>query len=55
MQRVMMPAFGLMVACAATVTFADDIKSGPQKGEPARYFEVKDATGPKKGKSLCYR
>ena len=55
MQRVMMPAFGLMVACAASASFAGDIESGPQKGEPAKYFEVKDVTGPRKGKSLCYR
>ena len=55
MQRVMMPALGLMVACAATVAGAGDIESGPQKGDPAKYFEVKDVTGPRKGKSLCYR
>ena len=55
MQRVMMPALGLMVAFAATAAVAGDIESGPQKGEPAKFFQVKDVTGPRKGKSLCYR
>ncbi len=55
MQRVMIPAMGLMVACAASVGFAGDLESGPQKGEAAKFFQVKDVTGPRKGKSLCYR
>jgi hypothetical protein len=55
MQRVMIPALSLMVACAASTAFAADIKSGPQIGAPAKYFEVKDVTGPRKGKSICYR
>ncbi len=55
MQRVMIPAMGLMVACVASVGIAGDLVSGPQKGEPAKFFQVKDVTGPRKGKSLCYR
>jgi hypothetical protein len=51
----MIPAIGLMVACAASAGIAADIKSGPQIGAPAKYFEVKDVTGPRKGKSICYR
>ena len=57
MQRLMMPALGLMVACAASVGFAEEdaVKSGLKKGEAAKFFQVKDVTGPRKGKSLCYR
>ena len=55
MRRAMVPALGLMVAFAATTLSAGEIKSGPQVGEPAKFFQVKDVTGPRKGKSLCYR
>ena len=55
MNRVMMPALGLMVACAATVGYAGAIESGLKKGEAAKYFAVKDVTGPRKGKAICYR
>lgn len=55
MQRMMMPALGLMVACAASAGYAGDVESGLKKGEAAAFFQVKDVTGPRKGKSLCYR
>jgi len=32
-----------------------ELKSGLQPGESAGAFNVKDCTGPRKGKSLCYR
>lgn len=54
MSRLWIPA---VVALAATtgIAVADDLKSGLQVGESAGAFNVKDITGPNKGKSLCYR
>lgn len=44
--------------CAAKVVSrvqAADLQSGVQVGDFAAPFDVKDITGPNKGKSLCYR
>ena len=54
MRRIWMPSIALAVA-AAGVVIAADLQSGLQVGEPAGAFNVKDITGPNKGKSLCYR
>ena len=46
----------IAIACvAAGAVVAADLKSGLQVGEDAGAFNVKDITGPNKGKSLCYR
>ena len=37
------------------VAIAADVKSGLDLGEKTTPFNVKDITGPNKGKSLCYR
>ena len=47
-----------MVAALAMLSVAADageLKSGLQVGDSATPFQVKDCTGPNKGKSLCYR
>jgi hypothetical protein len=44
--------------CAAKVVsrgYAADLQSGVQVGDFAAPFDVKDITGPNKGKTLCYR
>ena len=53
MQRYLVPAVALCVMVGAAV--AADLKSGLQIGDSAGAFNVKDITGPNKGKSLCYR
>ena len=46
----------MVVAVAACgVLVAAELQSGPQVGDAAEPFNVKDITGPNKGKSLCYR
>jgi hypothetical protein len=49
-----MPSIALAVAVAG-VAIAADLQSGLKVGEHAGAFNVKDITGPNKGKSLCYR
>ena len=53
MQRFLVPAVALCVMAGAAV--AADLASGLKVGESAGAFNVKDITGPNKGKSLCYR
>lgn len=43
----------LLMATAGVV--AAELKSGLQVGDHAGAFNVKDITGPRAGKSLCYR
>jgi len=54
MQRTLLPMIAIAVIVAGTVVAAD-LKSGLQVGDSAGAFNVKDVTGPNKGKSLCYR
>jgi hypothetical protein len=49
-----MPSIALAVAVAGVVVAAE-LQSGLQVGEACGAFNVKDITGPNKGKSLCYR
>ncbi len=54
MHRIWMTSMALAVAaCGALV--AAELQSGLQVGDHAGAFNVKDITGPNKGKSLCYR
>ena len=53
---------GFFLSSAALVTFVvgstavgADLKSGLEVGSSPGAFNVKDCTGPSKGKSLCYR
>jgi hypothetical protein len=51
MKRFIVPA--LVLTLASGVALA--VKSGLESGESPAAFNVKDVTGPSKGKSLCYR
>ena len=57
MKRFIVPAFALLAV--AGLAIADEakskVKSGLEAGESPAAFNVKDVTGPSKGKSLCYR
>lgn len=54
MRHALLPSLAV-VFTLASVTAAADLQSGLQVGERAGAFNVKDITGPAKGKSLCYR
>lgn len=45
----------LLVGLVNSVTLADDLESGLKVGVSPGAFNVKDVTGPNKGRSLCYR
>ncbi len=53
MNRFIAPAFALLAT--AGLVIAGEVKSGLEEGEAPPAFNVKDVTGPSKGKSLCYR
>jgi hypothetical protein len=53
MKRFIAPAFGMLLA--AGIAVAGEVKSGLAAGDSPAAFNVKDITGPSKGKSLCYR
>jgi hypothetical protein len=53
MKRFIVPAFALLAV--AGIAVAAEVKSGLEAGESPAAFNVKDITGPNKGKSLCYR
>jgi hypothetical protein len=62
MKRLVRIGSGLLVACAATVVAAGEIKSGLQVGEGVPPFDVRNVTGAKCAEpakdergSLCYR
>jgi hypothetical protein len=55
MRRFGLPCIGLVVVAAGAIAMADAVKSGLAVGDHAGAFNVKDITGPNKGKSLCYR
>ena len=55
MRKLLIPIAGLLVAFVSTMVMAADVESGLQVGDSAGPFNVKDITGPRKGKSLCYR
>jgi len=53
MKRFFIPAFAILAT--AGLVIAAEVKSGLSAGESPAAFNVKDITGPSKGKSLCYR
>lgn len=53
--KPLLTTVALLYATAGAVALADDFTSGLQVGEHAGAYNVKDITGPNKGKSLCYR
>ncbi len=55
MRKLVLPSVALLIASMSAVAAAGDVQSGLQPGDSAGAFNVKDITGPNKGKSLCYR
>lgn len=55
MRRVLVPTAALFGAMLIVPASAAELESGLQVGDKAGAFNVKDCTGPSKGKSLCYR
>jgi hypothetical protein len=53
--KLLAPTVALVCVTAGAFAWADELKSGLQLGEHAGAYNVKDITGPNKGKSLCYR
>ncbi len=54
MHRLLMTSM-VIAATACGALMAAELQSGLQVGEIADAFDVKDITGPNKGKTLCYR
>lgn len=54
MRRILSVAF-VASAMFAGALIAAELKSGLQPGDAPPAYNVKDATGPSEGKSLCYR
>ena len=53
-----LPAIAMMVSATLVGTYSlggDGPQSGVAVGDFASPFDVKDITGPNKGKTLCYR
>jgi hypothetical protein len=55
MRNVLVPTAALLATFCVAAPAAEKLKSGLQVGDDAGAFNVKDCTGPSKGKSLCYR
>ena len=55
MMRSMAPSLALLAISVGTIVAGAELKSGLQVGQSAGAYNVKDVTGPNKGKSLCYR
>ena len=55
MMRLVVPSLALLALSAGTMVAGAEVKSGLEVGQEAGPFQVKDCTGPAKGKSLCYR
>ncbi len=55
MKKLTGMAAACVLAVAGIALAADELKSGLPVGESVPAFNVRDITGPNKGKSLCYR
>lgn len=55
MKRFAVCSAAVLIAAFGAMAVAGGVESGLQPGEKAGAFNVKDCTGPAKGKSLCYR
>jgi hypothetical protein len=55
MKRKLFASAALLTFVVGSVAVAADLKSGLEVGSGPGAFQVKDCTGPSKGKSLCYR
>ena len=55
MHRFCLASIALAAVSVCGVAVAEELQSGLQVGDHAGPFNVRDITGPNKGKSLCYR
>ncbi len=55
MKKLIAVTSAAVVAVAALTVWAAELESGLKVGEAPGAYNVKDITGPNKGKSLCYR
>ena len=55
MKPLLISSLALLIASMGVMSGAGEPQSGLQVGESVGPFNVKDCTGPNKGKSLCYR
>jgi hypothetical protein len=55
MKPFVISSLALLIASTGVMLAAGELQSGLPVGEKVGPFEVKDITGPNKGKSLCYR
>ena len=55
MRTALVPTAALLAAAMLAPASAAELKSGLQVGDRAGAFNVKDCTGPNKGRKLCYR
>jgi hypothetical protein len=55
MMRCVIPSLALLAMSVGTMVAGAELKSGLEVGQKAGPYQVKDCTGPSKGKSLCYR
>jgi hypothetical protein len=54
MMRLVVPSLALLAMSVGTMAAGADLKSGLEAGKKVGAFQVKDCTGPSKGKSLCF-
>ena len=54
MMRLVIPSLALLAMSVGTMAVGADLKSGLEAGKKVGAFQVKDCTGPSKGKSLCF-
>ena len=54
MRRLLLLSATLALAVPAALA-EESVKSGLEEGKAATPFNVRDITGPNKGKTLCYR
>lgn len=55
MKKVWMASAAMLCATMGVALAADELKSGLQVGDSTKPYNVRDITGPNKGKTLCYR
>jgi hypothetical protein len=55
MNKVWLASTAVLCATMGVAWAADEVQSGLQVGDSTKPYNVRDITGPNKGKTLCYR
>jgi hypothetical protein len=55
MNKALWASTAVLCTTVGVVWAADELKSGLQVGEATKAYNIRDITGPNKGKTLCYR